>query len=86
MCGRPCACTGAFARCRHHATCPEHSAGKIRTPATKTLYSVLRCTDVAFMDLLDACLRSVFVCTLTIASCRCMRVCVCVCARARARV
>jgi hypothetical protein len=32
-------------------------AGKVRTPATKTLYSVLRCNDMAFLDLLDACLR-----------------------------
>lgn len=32
-------------------------AGKVRVPGTKTLYSVLGCDDLVFLDLLEACLR-----------------------------
>ena len=38
-------------------TCPSRAAGKVHTPGTKTLYSTLRCEDLAFLDLLERCLR-----------------------------
>lgn len=40
--------------CTHAHFAP---AGKVRSPGTKTLFSLLRCDDMAFLDLLDACLR-----------------------------
>ena len=40
----------------HHPRISANSQGRIRTPGTKTLSSMLRCTDAPFLDFLSKCL------------------------------